>query len=128
MFKKVLILTGSAVLCLFLSSCYTFQSKYIVGEKTPIENKKIGEENKWQYDDKEFFTRVIGPETLIMAALGWDKEKKEYMASNTQIVLTKFCGRPAEGVAPRLGLRSHPDGRCRRHCGCHPVTPGSPCT
>ena len=63
MLNKVMILIGSAMLCLFLSSCYTLQSKYIVGEI--IENKKIDVENRWQYEDKDFFTRVIDSETLI---------------------------------------------------------------
>lgn len=90
MLNKVMILIGCVIICLFLSSCYTLQSKYIVGERTPIENKKIDTEDRWQCDDKEFFTRVIGPETLIMSTLGWDKEKKEYRAKNAQIVLTKL--------------------------------------
>ena len=90
MLNKVMILIGCVIICLFLSSCYTLQSKHVVGEKNIIEYKKIDAENRWQYKDEDFFTRVIGPGTLVGSSLRWDESKKEYKASNGQIVLTQL--------------------------------------
>lgn len=90
MLNKVMILIGCVIICLFLSSCYTLHSKHVVGEKKLIENKKIDAEGRWQFEDKDFFTRVIGHGTLVGSSLGWDETKKEYKASNVQIVLTQL--------------------------------------
>lgn len=81
---------GSLLICCLLVSCTSFKSKHIAGKVIDFKKKEIGKESIWKVGKKVFYIKIYSKNEAKLAHLEWNKEKKEFVAVNQNILRTKL--------------------------------------
>lgn len=80
------------VFCMGLASCNGLKSQHYPGDILIIDEKDLATESIWIWGNDAYYVRRTPTNTLTATSLNWDKNKGEYTASTTLLVLTKLDG------------------------------------
>ena len=87
---KTISIFNALLLSLFLTSCSSLQSSFIVGERITFLEDEVGNETVWKIENKIFHVRIVGTNSLVASVVEWDSEKKTHDLKTEEIIISQL--------------------------------------